>query len=53
MGPNFNPPAHCTYNGRNPPPPPPCLQKAVGKITAQVVQMTTSENVILYDMGTQ
>ena len=30
----------------------PRLQKAVVKITAQVVQMTTSENVILYGMGT-
>ena len=30
----------------------PRLQKAVVKITAQVVQMTTSENVIVYGMGT-
>ena len=30
----------------------PRLQKAVVKITAQVVQMTTSENVILYGMWT-
>ena len=30
----------------------PRLQKAVVKITGQVMQMTTSENVILYGMGT-
>ena len=50
---SFNPPAHCTHNGRvtffwaTP-----RLQKAVVKITAQVMQMTTSENVILYDTDT-
>ena len=32
--------------------PTPRLQKAVVKITTQVMQMTTSENVILYGMGT-
>ena len=32
--------------------PTPHLQNAVVKITAQVVQLTTSENVVLYDPGT-
>ena len=32
--------------------PTPRLQKAVVKITTQVMQMTTSENVILYGMET-
>ena len=32
--------------------PTPRTQKAVVKITAQVMQMTTSENVMLYSMGT-
>ena len=32
--------------------PTPHVQNAVVKITAQVVQLTTSENLVLYDPGT-
>ena len=32
--------------------PTPHVQNAVVKITAQAVQLTTSENVVLYDPGT-
>ena len=49
---NFNPPSHCTHNRRKTLLlADPRLQKTVVKITAQVMQMTTSGNVILYDMG--